>query len=428
MPDYMPIKIIKSTDYKTYLTPLFAAILLIFQFAVSAQEAKIVGYLPSYRFDYNTSISYCKVTHLNICFANPDSDGNLQIDVFTEIMDSARAQNPDIVICISVGGGGLDETKKQIWSDLIDKPANRLPFISKIIDFVENNNLDGVDVDLEWSAVTSGYTGFVISLCDSLHATGKIMTSALPGTYRYPEVTDAVLQANDFINLMAYDETGPWNPNKPGQHSSYDFAVRSINFWKNSGVSGEKLTLGVPFYGYNFSGSNVTEFRYASVVGVDTKYADLDQMNTAYYNGRPTIRKKVELASQKVSGIMIWELAQDRFDEYSLLTTIHDKYTALGFTTTGLCENKTDAAEIETPQIILYPNPATSVVYIENSIFENCRVEIYNLTGEKMQTPQNIFSNKTEVNISGVKSGLYIVRITGDSFVESKKLIVKNRD
>jgi len=414
------------TNYKASLIFIFIGILTIFQFAVFAQKAKVVGYLPSYRFDYNTSVSYCKITHLNICFANPDSEGNLQIADFTDIIDSARAQNPNIVICISVGGGGLDEGKKQIWSDLIDTPANRPAFISKIVAYVNNNNLDGVDVDLEWSAVTSGYTGFVISLSDSLHAAGKIMTSALPGSYRYPEVTDAVLQANDFINLMAYDETGPWNPDKPGQHSSYDFAVRSINFWKNRGVPGNKLTLGVPFYGYNFSGNNVTEFRYSSMVSIDTKYADLDQMNNAYYNGRPTIRKKVELASQKVSGIMIWELAQDRFDEYSLLTTIHDKYTALGFTTTGLCETPTTVTEIDAPQITIYPNPATSFVFIENSIFENYRVEIYNLTGEEIRAPQNILSNKTELDISGLKSGIYIIRITGNNFSESKKLIVKS--
>ena len=422
----MKLKINKQITYKTFVTLLLIGILTISQFAVFSQNAKVVGYLPTYRFDYNTSISYCKVTHLNICFANPDSDGNLQIDNFTEIMDSARAQNPNIVICISVGGGGLDEAKKQIWSDLIDKPANRPAFISKIIDFVESNNLDGVDVDLEWSAITSGYTGFVISLSDSLHTAGKIMTSALPGTYRYPEVTDAVLQANDFINLMAYDETGPWNPNKPGQHSSYDFAVRSINFWKNRGVPGDKLTLGVPFYGYNFGGNNVTEFRYASVVNIDTKYADLDQMKTAYYNGRPTIRKKVELASQKVSGIMIWELAQDRFDEYSLLTTIHDKYAALGFTTTGLCKTPTNTLLIDAPQIVIYPNPATSVVYIENINPQADFIKIYNLTGKEIQTPQNIYDNKTELNISGLNSGIYIIRITGDSFSESKKLIINN--
>jgi len=35
--------------------------------------AKIVGYLPAYRFSQNDKIEYCKLTHLNIAFANPSS-------------------------------------------------------------------------------------------------------------------------------------------------------------------------------------------------------------------------------------------------------------------------------------------------------------------------------------------------------------------
>jgi GH18 family chitinase len=56
-----------------------------------------------------------------------------------------------------------------------------------------------------------------------------------------------------------------------------------------------------------------------------------------YYNGRPTIKSKVKLASEQVSGIMIWELGQDSFSDYSLLKTIHKEYNNLGFKTSGLC-------------------------------------------------------------------------------------------
>ncbi|GIR10647.1 MAG: hypothetical protein CM15mP22_0670 [Gammaproteobacteria bacterium] len=48
---------------------------------------------------------------------------------------------------------------------------------------------------------------------------------------------------------------------------------------------------------------------------------------------------KFELAAQKLSGIMIWELGQDSFTEYSLLETIHKTYTDLGVKTTELCGN-----------------------------------------------------------------------------------------
>jgi GH18 family chitinase len=41
-----------------------------------------------------------------------------------------------------------------------------------------------------------------------------------------------------------------------------------------------------------------------------------------FYNGIPTIQAKTQLALQRASGIMIWELSQDTMDETSLLNAI----------------------------------------------------------------------------------------------------------
>ena len=37
-------------------------------------------------------------------------------------------------------------------------------------------------------------------------------------------------------------------------------------------------------------------------------------------------------------GVMIWEIGQDSFNEYSLLKTIHKEFNNLGFKTTELCK------------------------------------------------------------------------------------------
>ena len=137
---------------------------------------------------------------------------------------------------------------------------------------------------------------------------------------------------------MAYDNAGFWNPTSPAQHSSYSFAEDNINFWKTTGnISGEKLVLGVPFYGHNFD--DLSFVTYGQMVQSNVSYADVDRVGNTFYNGRPTIEQKVQLAHNKVGGIMIWELGQDSFNAYSLLTAIHEKYTALGVTTTGLGSN-----------------------------------------------------------------------------------------
>ena len=302
------------------------------------KSARVVGYLPSYRFDSNEKIDYCKLTHLNLAFANPGSNGKLIINDFSGVVVRARNENNNIKIYISIGGGYLTDEQASIWSNSIDIKDNRPIIINEIVNFVVDNSLDGVDVDLEWQYVTSGYSDFVIELKSALSAKGKSMTAALPGTTKFDNITEEALQTFDFINIMAYDFTGPWNPTASGQHSSYNNAVESINFWKNTGVSQSKLTLGVPFYGYDFSNSsNVTSFTFGQMISTNNSYSEIDNVGMKYYNGRPTIKSKVKLASEQVSGIMIWELGQDSFSDYSLLKTIHKEYNNLGFKTSGLC-------------------------------------------------------------------------------------------
>ena len=308
-------------------------------------EARVVGYFPYYRFSLNDKIQYCKVTHLNIAFANPETDGTIVLpsnsgDLLKNVMDTARSQNSDIKIYISLAGGALSDQVSNTWKNFLSSPRDRPILIEKIVSYVLENGFDGVDVDLEWNHVTAGYSDFVIELRDALKAESKGITAAYPSETRYSLITQEALNALDFINLMVYDYTGPWNPS-PGQHSSYDHAKQGINFWRNTvGINPSKLTLGVPFYGYDFQNSTtVKPFTYGSMVDSDVSNSEKDNVGNKYYNGRPTIANKVKLASQNLSGIMIWELGQDSFSEYSLLETIHKTYTDLGVETTGLCGN-----------------------------------------------------------------------------------------
>ena len=304
------------------------------------KTSKVIGYLPSYRFASSPQIEYCKLTHLNLSFANPDADGNLIMPDISSVISDARSANPDIIISISLAGGALSQEQANNWSNLLDNAANRPPFIEKIINYVNTNNLDGVDVDLEWDHVTIGYSDFVTELKTALVSHHKLLTAALPNNTRFSNISDAALDAFDFINIMSYDATGPWNPNNTGQHSSIQFSNDGIDFWKNTvKIPKDRLTLGVPFYGYNFDQNPVGSFTYGQMVVSDPALADMDVLGKSYYNGRPTIEAKVNLALNKVSGIMIWELGQDSFDQYSLLSTIHKKFTSLKTETTGLCGN-----------------------------------------------------------------------------------------
>ena len=312
-----------------------------------SDQARVVGYFPTWRFTLTDKVDFCKLTHVNIAFGNPMVDGTIQlsnpsaISNLEQVINTAKLQNSSIQFYISLAGGVLSDQEANTWKSFLASSQDRPKLIDKIIEFVLENNLDGVDVDLEWSHVTQGYSDFVIELKKELSIHGKGMTAAFPSETKFSQISDQALAVFDFINIMVYDYTGSWNPSQPGQHSSYNHAERGINYWKNIvGIAGEKLTLGVPFYGYNFLNSTTVEsFTYGSMVASNTSNSERDQVGNKYYNGRPTIASKVKLAAQNLSGIMIWELGQDSFTEYSLLQTIHKTYTDLGVKTTELCGN-----------------------------------------------------------------------------------------
>ena len=310
-----------------------------------SNQARVVGYYTTGSFSLNDKIQYCKLTHLNIAFANPQTDGTIILsgnsgDLLKNVMDTARSQNSNIKIYIAIGGGYITDEVWNTYKNFLANPQDRPILIDKIVSYVLDNGFDGVDVDLEWKYVTTGYSDFVIELRDALKEQSKGISAAYPSETRYSLVTEEALNALDFINLMVYDYTGPWNPS-PGQHSSYNHAKRGIHFWKNKvGINPSKLTLGVPFYGYDFQNSTtVKSFTYGSMVASDVSSSEKDNVGKKYYNGRPTIANKVKLASQNLSGIMIWRIGADSFSEYSLLETIHKTYTNLGVKTSSLCGN-----------------------------------------------------------------------------------------
>ncbi len=124
---------------------------------------------------------------------------------------------------------------------------------------------------------------------------------------------------------MAYDATGPWNPNKPGPHSSLEFAKSSTSYWLGRGLPKEKAVLGLPFYGYGFGPAfRADGYTYAEIVAAHPGAENLDQVGqTIYYNGLPTIRAKTQFVrAEELAGVMVWSVDQDAAGSRSLLSAI----------------------------------------------------------------------------------------------------------
>jgi hypothetical protein len=408
---------LQSSRRKSIRSFLFIALTFSFLTSIFAQEFKTIGYLPWYRFGVAQLISYEKLTHLNLAFGYPDAEGYISVGGQDISPVVTMAHNHDLEVFLSIAGG--DVTTEQYWLNLL-QPENRSAFINKLVTFTRDHNLQGIDVDLEWNDVTENYSPFVLELKDTMDVYGLTMTAALPGSYRYPEVTDEALEAYAWINMMVYDYSGPWAPNDVGPHSTYAHAEAAITYWSGGqGVPTQKLTLGVPFYGYDFNDpGDVHSFTYASMVAQDPANADLDQLGLAFYNGRPTIEAKTVLALENLSGIMIWELGQDAFlsiEEYSLLETIYQTIQ------TYFVGTEDPVASL---QLNAYPNPFGEELNLEHSGEDVVQVLLSDINGHLVWQQKLEAEQKTlHLSTQSIPAGFYILSISDGQSVIMRKLI-----
>ena len=80
-----------------------------------------------------------------------------------------------------------------------------------------------------------------------------------------------------------------------------------------------------------------------------------------------------------------------------------------------------DTSDIE--NLSIYPNPVSQgKVYINTVNNSQKKIEIYNVLGKVILT---VSISQNELNISKLKAGIYIIKITENNITATRKLIVK---
>lgn len=313
-----------------FISAICAVFGLGFGLARAAAEPRVVAYVPNWvnLKEFSETIPYGKLTHINIAFENPvTDDGNLSFHKQNEVL-IAKARARGVKVLVSLGGGSAseNETMRGRYRALMSG-GRREAFVDGIAAYLERHRFDGVDVDLEGSAIDDLYGRFIRDLSLKLKPRGLLLTAALSKGNGGARVPDSVFKHYDFLNIMAYDATGNWSPDRPGQHSSLPFAEECVKYWLDRGLPRSKAVLGVPFYGYGFGDAFRNDgYSYAEIVRMFPGAENRDQAgSTIWYNGIPTIREKARyVVSKNLGGVMIWSLNQDVDGKKSLLDAIHD--------------------------------------------------------------------------------------------------------
>ncbi len=276
---------------------------------------------------------------------------------------------PRIRMLISIEG------KPSAFADAA-QPQKRAAFVASCIDMFLRGNLapgvrapglfEGIDVDWEYpngGSDGANYTALLVEFRRQLdayaaHGPRPLLTiAAAPGLGRYPGVDwPLVAQSVDQVGLMNYDYNGPWQkttgivaplyalPGLPLESGNVDATVQE---YEKAGIPATKLLMGVPFYGYHWSGvSNAGAQHGLGVAGQaehgDTPYRTIAAMPATpfrdphsqapwLYDGDSfwTYDDPVSLAAKagyaqahQLGGMMIWELSGDTADG-SLVKAIH---------------------------------------------------------------------------------------------------------
>ncbi len=343
-----------------------------------------------------------KLTHIIHAFARISSAGEIQIiDTWADIeipqgadtwdtplrgnfgaYARLKAAYPHLRVLIAVGGW-YDSGK---FSDVAATVASRQKFAQSVRNFVVQYGFDGVDLDWEYPVVATDVNSNVraddatnyAKLAAAIRAEfdaqslldGKYyeITAATPAGYdKFEKIDLRALSAQlDFFNLMTYDFHGRWNATLTGHNAPLFAAAKApvvrytadeaVRGYIAAGVPSEKIVLGVPAYGYGWTGvTDPTPFSAAAQTGPGTLAAEpgfYDYRTVAnlvlqnpsaekwdeaaqasyYYDGNlwigydspRALRRKLNYVAEKnLGGVMFWEASTDIRTNSNPLQLLH---------------------------------------------------------------------------------------------------------
>jgi chitinase len=214
---------------------------------------------------------------------------------FNQIL-KLKARHPQLRVLLSLGGW----TESYRFSDAA-LPANRTAFVKSCIDtFMRGTTagvFDGFDIDWEYPGSCGNTCASRAEDWDNFPAllqefrnqlddlakevpTGTtqphyLLTAAAPaGAAKYSAMNVSAMHGPlDWINVMAYDFHGSWEPNGPTNHAAAlyqsrcepvqgDWGDKAIRAYLDAGVPASKLLLGVPFYGHGWRGVAAVDYGF----------------------------------------------------------------------------------------------------------------------------------------------------------------------
>ena len=343
------------------LTVALAAIATLYSTRAAAESGAsadarpiLLTYVPAFKSFDHADLPYDKLTHICHAFASASPEGEFEIAEFMpapQLIDMAHRRG--VKVLLSLGGAESDALLAPVAAD----PEKLERFIDSVIEFVVEQNYDGVDLDWEFPDSEASAKGMILMVealrarLDTLsHEEDRqyLLTRAVGGGWAYKHIPTEVFVDNfDFLNVMGYDCAGPWHSvaahNAPLTPASIagdqpvDSVTALLDHWRvERGIPESKLVLGLPAYGRGFIGAQMygpvtkdpavhTAHSYSELVqlmqdGWQTRRLENgevwliapDQSQIIGFDDPESIAMKSRWAvDQSLAGVFFWEASMD---------------------------------------------------------------------------------------------------------------------
>jgi spore germination protein YaaH len=171
---------------------------------------------------------------------------------------------------------------------MLHDPALRRRQVAQIVALVLAHRYAGIDIDYEnlHAADRHAFTAFIAGLATALHAHGKILSVAVfakasnagYGGANLAQDYAALGRAADQVRIMAYNYH--WATSPPGPVAPIGW-VRAVLRYATAQMPARKIILGIPLYGYDWSGGRGAALSWLRAFQLATLYHARPHYDTA---------------------------------------------------------------------------------------------------------------------------------------------------
>ena len=271
-------------------------------------DTKVVGF----KYSGTDAFQYEKITHIIYAFVHIDGAGNISGPDLNSF--AADAHKYGVKAIASIVGDFESMTD--------NNDGSRDAFIANAVQYLIDNNLDGIDYDWENDGFSSternNYSWLVRDTSVAFEPYG--FTVCIDVVTWRNEIENWAIAYLDWLNLMGYDAGPP-------DHTSFQDHLDVISVWESRGAPREKLVAGTGFYGWK--GNWLASYEYYIIMeawnpGPEDNMIYLPDGNVGFCGINTTQQKMQHVIDNGYGGIMIWNLAHDTRDDSSLLKALDD--------------------------------------------------------------------------------------------------------